>query len=218
ETDKGLKRGATLTLLRRLEAGDFFFKPGSARKASGSYYTPTPIVDFLVREALAPLVQGKSAAEIEKSRVIDLACGSAHFLVGAARYLGARLFEAYRREGQGDPPPAFYPDRRLSAEVRTRWEDEGPAWCKRRIVEQCLYGGDLNPAAVQLAQVALWIESLAGDRPLSFFAHHIRCGNSLLGSSLANFDTPPDPQLGKPADRQTRGLFEAELKRRLEEA
>ena len=77
---------------------------------------------------------------------------------------------------------------------------------------------DLNPAAVQLAQVALWIESLAGDRPLSFFSHHIRCGNSLLGSSLARFDLPPDPQLGKPGDRLTRGLFETELRRKLDEA
>ncbi|MBI4529872.1 MAG: type I restriction endonuclease subunit M [Deltaproteobacteria bacterium] len=218
ETEKGVKRGATLKLTRRLEAGEFFFKPGSARKASGSYYTPGPIVDYLVREALAPLVEGKSAAEIERLRVIDLACGSAHFLVGAARFLGGRLFEAYRREGNGDPPPAFYPDRKLSAEVRARWEEEGPAWCKRRIVEHCLYGVDLNPAAVQLAQVALWIESLAGDRPLSFFAHHIRCGNSLLGSSLANYDRPPHPKLGKPSDRRTIGLFEAELKKRLEAA
>ncbi|MCP9469935.1 MAG: N-6 DNA methylase [Nitrospira sp.] len=215
EADTGLTRGATLTLLRRLEAGDFFFKPGSARKASGSYYTPTPIVEYLVRETLAPLVAGKSAAEIERLRVIDLACGSAHFLVGAARFLGACLFDAYRREGHGDPPPAFYPDRSLTAEVRARWDDEGRAWCKRRIVEHCLYGVDLNPAAVQLAQVALWIESLAGDRPLSFFAHHIRCGNSLLGSSLANFDQPPHPKLGKASDRRTLGLFEAELKKRL---
>ncbi len=218
EADKGVKRGATLKLLRRLQAGDFFFKPGSARKASGSYYTPTPIVDYLVREALAPLVAGKSAAEIERLRVIDLACGSAHFLVGAARFLGRHLFEAYRREGHGDPPPAFYPDRALSAEVRRRWEEEGPLWCKRRIVEHCLYGVDLNPAAVQLAQVALWIESLAGDRPLSFFAHHIRCGNSLLGSSLANFEQPPHPKLGKASDRRTLGLFESELKRRLADA
>lgn len=217
EADKGLKRGATLKLLRRLEAEDFFFKPGSARKASGSYYTPIPIVDYLVREALAPLVQGKSAAEIETLRVIDLACGSAHFLVGAARFLGQHLFEAYQHEGHGDPPPAFYPDRTLSAEVRARWVDEGAAWCKRRIVEHCLFGVDLNPAAVQLAQVALWIESLAGDRPLSFFAHHIRCGNSLLGSSLANYDLPPHPRLGNPTERRTRtlGLFEAELKKRL---
>lgn len=51
EEEKGIKPGSTLKLLRRLEAGDFFFKPGSARKASGSYYTPTPIVDYLVREA-----------------------------------------------------------------------------------------------------------------------------------------------------------------------
>ncbi len=218
EADKGIKSGETLRLLRRLEAGDFFFKPGTARKASGSYYTPTPIVDYLVREALAPLVADKSAADIERLRVIDLACGSAHFLVGAARFLGARLFEAYWQEGQGDPPPAFYPDRKLSTEVHARWDDEGPAWCKRRIVEHCLYGVDLNPAAVQLAQVALWIESLAGDRPLSFFAHHIRCGNSLLGSSLATFDQPPHPRLGKASDRRTLGLFEAELKRRLADA
>jgi hypothetical protein len=218
ETEKGVGRGATLKLTRRLEAGEFFFKPGSARKASGSYYTPAAIVDYLAREALAPLVEGRSAAEIERLRVIDLACGSAHFLVGAARFLGRRLFEAYRREGNSDPPPAFYPDRKFSAEVRARWEEEGLAWCKRRIVEHCLYGVDLNPAAVQLAQVALWIESLAGDRPLSFFAHHIRCGNSLLGSSLANYDRPPHPKLGKASDRRTIGLFEAELKKRLEAA
>ncbi|HWO41650.1 MAG TPA: N-6 DNA methylase, partial [Candidatus Eisenbacteria bacterium] len=218
ETEKGVKKGAMLKLTRRLEAGEFFFKPGSARKASGSYYTPSEIVDYLVREALAPLVEGKSSAEIERLRVIDLACGSAHFLVGAARFLGQRLFEAYWREGNGDPPTAFYPDRKLSPEIRARWEEEGPAWCKRRIVEHCLYGVDLNPAAVQLAQVALWIESLAGDRPLSFFAHHIRCGNSLLGSSLSNYDRPPHPKFGKSSDRQTRGLFEAELHKRLEAA
>ncbi|MGH8544108.1 MAG: N-6 DNA methylase, partial [Gammaproteobacteria bacterium] len=218
EAEKGVKKGATLKLTRRLEAGDFFFKPGSARKASGSYYTPTEIVNYLVREALAPLVKDKSAAEIERLRVIDLACGSAHFLVGAARFLGGHLFEAYRREANGDLPAAFYPDRKLSVEVRARWEEEGPAWCKRRIVEHCLYGVDLNPAAVQLAQVALWVESLAGDRPLSFFAHHIRCGNSLLGSSLSNYDRPPHPKLGKASDRRTIGLFEAELKKRLEAA
>lgn len=215
--DKGVQRGATLKLLRRLEPGEFFFKPGAARKASGSYYTPTPIVDYLVREALTPLVEGQSAAEIEKLRVIDLACGSAHFLVGAARFLGEKLYEAYRRECSGEPPPAFSPDHTRDAR-RSAWEHEGRDWCKRRIVEHCLYGVDLNPAAVQLAQVALWIESLAGDRPLSFFAHHIRCGNSLLGSSLARFEEPPHPGLGKPNERRTLGLFEAEIKKRLAEA
>jgi hypothetical protein len=218
DADKGVARGATLKLLRRLEPGAFYFKPGSARKASGSYYTVTEIVDYLVRESLGPPSEGKTAAEIEALRIIDLACGSAHFLVGAARFLGPRLLDAYKRESQGDPPTAFHPDKPLSAEVRKHWEEEGAAWCKRRIVEKCLFGVDLNPAAVQLAQVSLWIESLAGDRPLSFFAHHIRNGNSLLGSSLANFDRPPHPKLDARRDRMTRGLFETELKRRLEEA
>lgn len=213
-----LKRGATLKLLRRLEPGAFFFRPGSARKASGSYYTPTPMVDYLVREALGPLARGKTAAEIERLRVIDIACGSGHFLVGAARFLGRELLAAYRRERGGDPPPEFHPQRALTNDVRSRWETEGEAWCKRRVVERCLFGVDLNPAAVQLAQVALWIESLAGDRPLGFFAHHIRNGNSLLGSWLDRYDSPPDPNLSARADLHTRGLFEAELRKRLNEA
>jgi hypothetical protein len=216
--ETGVKRGATLRLLRRFEAGSFFFKPGSARKSSGSYYTPTPMVDYIVREALGPLINGRSPAEIERLRVIDLACGSAHFLVGAARFLGAKLFEAYRQLEGGKPPGDFYPDRSLSSEVHTRWESDGPAWCKRRIVERCLFGVDLNPYAVQLAQVALWIESLAGDRPLSFFAHHIRIGNSLLASRLSQFDSPPDPNLAAFSDRHTKGLFERDLIQRIEAA
>jgi Eco57I restriction-modification methylase len=218
EEEPGIKRGASVTLLRRIAPGEFFFRPGAARKSSGSYYTPTAMVDDLVRYALGPLVEGRDAADIERLRVIDIACGSGHFLVGAARFLGPKLFDAYRRQQGPNPPPEFHPDRPLSGEVRTRWEAEGQDWCRRRIVERCLFGVDQNPAAVQLAQVALWIESLAGDRPLSFFSHHIRCGNSLLGSSLARFDAPPDPQLGKPGDRLTRGLFEAELKHKLNEA
>lgn len=215
---EGVKRGATLKLLRRLEPGEFYFKPGSARKSSGSYYTPTAMVDYLAREALAPLVEGKNPEAIERLRIIDIACGSGHFLVGAARYLGPKLYDAYRRAHSSDPPASFHPDRALSAQVRARWEAEGADWCRRRIVERCLFGVDLNPAAVQLAQVALWIESLAGDRPLSFFAHHIRNGNSLLGSSLARFDAPADPKLSGLPDLLTRGLFEAELKKKLNDA
>jgi hypothetical protein len=218
EEEPGIKGGAALKLLRRIEPGAFFFKPGAARKSSGSYYTPTAMVDDLARHALAPVVEGRTAAEIERLRIIDIACGSGHFLVGAARFLAPRLLEAYRRERGADPPPDFHPDRPLSGDVKARWEAESHDWCKRRIVERCLFGVDLNPAAVQLAQVALWIESLAGDRPLSFFSHHVRCGNALLGSSLARFDSAPDPQLGKPSDRMTRGLFEADLRRKLDEA
>lgn len=208
--DKGLKKGAAARLLRRYEAGDFYFTPGSGRKSSGSYYTPEEIVQYLVRHALGGLVEGKSVAEIESLRVIDPACGSAHFLVGAARFLGVKLHEAYRRELRGAPPAVFHPGRELSAEVRAEWEREGDAWSKRRVVERCLYGVDYNPTAVQLAQVALWIESLAGDRPLSFFDHHIRCGNSLLGTRLDRLHDPPLPTLPQGPGLQ-RGLFERDI-------
>lgn len=218
EAVPAVKRGSTLKLTRRLEPGAFYFRPGSARKASGSYYTPTPMVDYLVGETLGPLVQDKPAAVIERLRVIDIACGSAHFLVGAARFLGRALHAAHRRERGNDPPPEFHPQRALTPAVRERWDAEGEAWCKRRVVERCLFGVDLNPAAVQLAQVALWIESLAGDRPLGFFAHHVRNGNSLLGSWLARYELAPDPELQRLPDRRTRGLFEAEIGKRLHEA
>lgn len=226
EDDEGIENeealvqsGQPIRLVRRLEPGTFYFRPGGARKSSGSYYTPTPMVDFLVREALGPLTAGCSAREIEQLRVVDLACGSAHFLVGAARFLGARLHEAYQMEVGDEPPAAFAPPGSTATTMRSRWAVEGAAWCKRRIVERCLYGVDLNPAAVQLAQVSLWIESLAGDRPLSFFAHHIRVGNSLQGTFADRFDTPPDPQLAAShRDAATLGLFESSIRQRIESA
>lgn len=217
--DASVRSGQPIRLMRRLEPSTFYFRPGGARKASGSYYTPTPMVDFLVREALGPLTAGRAAGEIEQLRVVDLACGSAHFLVGTARFLGARLHEAYRAELGDEPPAAFAPPGSAASMMRLRWSAEGAAWCKRRIVERCLYGVDLNPAAVQLAQVSLWIESLAGDRPLSFFAHHIRVGNSLQGTFADRFDTPPDPQLaGSRRDGATLGLFESSIRQRIEAA
>lgn len=217
--DAPIKSGQPIRILRRLEPGMFFFRPGAARKASGSFYTPAPMVDFLVRGALGPLADGRSASEIEQLRVVDLACGSAHFLVGAARYLGSRLLAAYRAQHGDEPPPAFAPPGSSPETMRLRWGAEGEAWCKRRIVERCLYGVDLNPAAVQLAQVALWIESLAGDRPLSFFAHHVRVGNSLQGTFAERFDTPPDPQLAiRRGDAVTLGLFESNIRQRIEAA
>ena len=189
EEEGGIKKGAKVLLLRRLETGDFHFVPGSARKGSGSFYTPLALVDDLVAHTLGPLVQGKSASEIESLRVLDPATGSAHFLVGACRFLGRALFNAYSHENRSKPPAHF-------TGSKEDWEREGEAWCKRRVTERCLFGVDLNPTAVNLARVSLWIESLAGDRPLTYFEHHIRCGNSVLGAWLDNMHRPPLPEMG----------------------
>ena len=218
EEEKGLKRGAAARLMRRLDNGDFYFVPGSARKSSGSFYTREEIVQYLTRNALAGLVEGKTPAEIESLRIIDIACGSAHFLVGAARYLGKVLLAAYHAAFKGEAPPDFYPGLKLGPKVREQWERDSEAWCKRRIVEKCLFGVDLNPTAVQLAQVALWIESLAGDRPLSFFQHHVRCGNSLLGTWIDKLHTPPDAGLGERGDREHGGLFEQNIRKLIAQA
>jgi hypothetical protein len=199
EAEKGLKKGGLALLVRRLERGAFHFVPGPGRKGSGSFYTPRLLVQDLVRHALGPVAAGRSVAEIERLRVLDPACGSGHFLVEAMRYLGMELHRAYVREHGGKAPPGFesttgqgwdagcdVPDEEARAGA-----SEARAWCKRRIAERCLFGVDLNPTAVTLAHVALWIESAAGDRPLTYFEHHVRLGNSLIGSWLDHLDAPP---------------------------
>lgn len=217
--EEGVSRGATARLVRRLEPGTFHFVPGPGRKGSGSFYTPRALVQDLVRHALGPLVEGKTAAEIERLRVLDPACGSAHFLVEAMRFLGQALHRAYVEEYGGKAPPEFRSttgqgwdtDWQASDEGARAANSEARAWCKRRIAERCLYGVDLNPTAVQLARVALWIESVAGDRPLTYFEHHIRPGNSLLGTWMERLEEPPLPEKGvarKIRGERQPGLFQ----------
>jgi hypothetical protein len=93
--------------------------------------------------------------------VLDPACGSGHFLLAAARRLGKEL--ARIRTGEDEPAPA-----RLREAIRD-------------VIAHCIYGVDKNPLAVELARVALWLESHAPDRPLTFLDHRIKCGNSLVG-------------------------------------
>lgn len=229
--DEGVAKGTTARLVRRLEPGDFHFVPGPGRKGSGSFYTPRPLVQDLVRHALGALVEGKTAAEIERLRVLDPACGSAHFLVEAMRFLGQALHRAYVEQYSGKAPPHYRSttgqgwDEHWQApdEEARAANSETRAWCKRRIAERCLFGVDLNPTAVQLARVALWIESAAGDRPLSYFEHHIRCGNSLLGSWMARLEAPPVRSLERGSRRSrarlpNEGLFEAHVRKAIEQA
>jgi len=222
EQEESVRRGGTARLLRYLLPGQFYFAPGPARKGSGSFYTPKPLVDDLVRHALSPLVEGKSAAEIETLRILDPATGSAHFLVGAMRFLGQLLHAAYCQEFGPKGPPHFRgrwdSDHEASDEEARAANSEARAWCKRRIAERCLYGVDLNPTAVNLARVSLWIESLAGDRPLTYFEHHIRCGNSLLGTWLERLGDPPLPGMGHPVDARQLGLFVEPVKAAIQEA
>jgi hypothetical protein len=139
------------------------------RKATGSFYTPRSLTEYLVRRTLTPLIERATPDEILSLRVLDPAMGSGAFLVAACRFLAAAYESALIEEGgvsSGD----------LS--------DADRATFRRAVAQRCLFGVDLNPMAVQLARLSLWLATLSGDRPLTFFDHHLRTGNSLVGASM----------------------------------
>lgn len=156
--------------------GAFYLRAwGGQRKSTGAYYTPQVIAEYLVREALGPQIIGKSSAELLELTVCDPAMGSGGFLVAVTKFLGDAYYEALIDEGRAE---------------RDDLRAAGDRTAARRIVaERCVYGVDMNPLAVELAKVSLWLTTLAYDRPLSFFDHHLRCGNSLVGAPLRSDDS-----------------------------
>ena len=145
------------------------------RKATGSYYTPDYIVRYIVENTLALLCEGKTVDEILSLKILDPATGSGHFLVGVVDYLAEELIT--------------HPDAAHMTETAS--EETELAYWRRRVVESCVYGVDLNPMAVELAKLSLWLHTVAKGEPLSFLDHHIRCGNSLIGAKIANVSNLP---------------------------
>lgn len=143
---------------------------GSDRKTTGSYYTPSELVAQLIKSALEPVIEErlKDLEEIEVKqhallslKICDPACGSGHFLLAAARRVGKELARVRTGEIQPSPEP-------LRQAIRD-------------VIQHCIYGVDLNPLAVDLCKVALWIEGFCKGMPLNFLDHRIKCGNSLVG-------------------------------------
>jgi hypothetical protein len=151
---------------------------GNARKTSGSYYTPDSLVQVLLDSALEPVIADTIAKNPEKPveallelSVVDPACGSGHFLLAAARRLAAHVA---RLQAAGTPSAGQY------------------RHALRQVVGRCIYGVDLNPMAVELCRVSLWMETVEPGRPLSFLDSHIQRGNALLGTTpeLMNSGVP----------------------------
>jgi hypothetical protein len=160
------------------------------RKATGSFYTPRSLTEYVVRRTLAPLVQGASSDRILELRVLDPAMGSGAFLVAACRYLAAAYESALLGEGAANGEDIGERER---------------AGFRRSIAQRCLYGVDLNPTAVQLGRLSLWLTTLAADRPLTFLDHRLRAGNSLVGAAVS--DLARDPRITRNRER-TLPLFE----------
>lgn len=160
-----------------LDAGYFKLNlvPGSERKTTGSYYTPSSLVNCLLDSALEPVIDNALSSAhtahhapeqaLLALKICDPACGSGHFLISAAHRLAKRL--ASIRAGEDEPAPSVIQH------------------ALRDVIGHCIYGVDLNPMAVELCKISLWMEALEPGKPLTFLDHHIQCGNSLLGCTPA---------------------------------
>ena len=144
----------------------FAFAKGDERSRTGSHYTPDELVQPLIKHSLDYLIADKlKEKDKEKAllslRVVDVACGSGHILLAAARRIGTEL--AILRTGDDQPSPAAFRE------------------AVRDVIRHCIYGMDLNPLAVELCKVALWLEAHVPGWPLSFLDHRIHCGNAIVG-------------------------------------
>jgi hypothetical protein len=142
--------------------------PGNERRTTGSYYTPTSLIETLLDSALEPLLADAMKSDNPRAALLSLtvcdpACGSGHFLVAAARRIAKRV--ATVDTGDPEPPPET---------VRA---------ALREVVSTCIYGVDLNPLAADLAKVSLWLEAMQPGRPLAFLDAQIKVGNALIGAT-----------------------------------
>ncbi|MGO4575382.1 ATP phosphoribosyltransferase regulatory subunit [Cupriavidus sp. 2TAF22] len=178
-------------------SGAFVVTTGSDRRETGTHYTPKSLTEAIVVETLTPIAyvgpaEGapradwtlKSPTELLDLKICDPAMGSGAFLVQACRWLADRLVEAWAQaEAQGSTVGADGRVAEAYANVEPLPRDvEGRTIVARRcIAERCLYGVDLNPLAVELAKLSIWLVTLAKGRPFGFLDHNLRCGDSLLG-------------------------------------
>jgi hypothetical protein len=175
--------------------GALYVTESSLRKNTGTHYTPRFLAEEVVLHALEPLVYEpgplqtadtgewrlKSSEQILDLKVADIAMGSAAFLVAACRYLGDRLIEAWENEGRADAM-VYRAGRAVEAVTAVDAEqDPVVVEARRQIIEHCLYGVDINPMAVEMAKLSLWLVSMDPGRPFTFLDDRLVCGDSLLG-------------------------------------
>lgn len=205
-------QGGKLVVGHYIKAGEVYFASDpSERKSSGSYFTPEDVVNYIVsntvgeklkdlknrflieqqvtfkafvsavdddeRHALTILIV-ENASNFVREKVLNLsvldpAMGSGHFLVNAVNLISNFITEILNDTGIQDSL------------------DSSTGFWRRWVVENCIYGVDLNPLAVELAKLSLWILSMAKNKPLSFLKHHLKCGNSLVGVDLDDIGNYP---------------------------
>jgi len=175
----------------------FMVATGTERRETGTHYTPKSLTEAIVLETLEPVVyigpsEGKdrsdwklkSPAALLALKICDPAVGSGAFLVQVCRYLSERLLEAWslaEETNQSITIEGQVVDTLSLQDALSKDPEERLVVARRLIAEHCLYGVDVNPLAVELAKLAIWLVTLSKGRPFGFLDHNLKAGNSLLG-------------------------------------
>ena len=200
--------------------GDWFVTKSDARSGSGAYYTPRSLAEEVVKHTLDALIYDpgprqtlnedewriRKPADIINLSVADIAMGSGAFLVAADRYLANRLIESLTLHGATDQDdPALQTLHRITQQHEQSHAtadtdtDEAALTARRLIATRVLYGADINPMAVEMAKLSLWLATAAKDHPFGFLDHHLVAGDSLLGlTDVKQLEyIHPDPRQGE---------------------
>jgi len=193
----------------------YFSQSPGERHATGTYYTPEYIVDYIVRQTVVRGLEERRApleAKLKETSEVVRTCGSPETLevldeellrfveeevltfrvcdpaMGSGHFLvnAAHQMANFIVETLHLTPWPAPPTAPAGPQSGGLHVDTDPLTWRRQVVERCLYGVDLSRMAVELAKLSLWLASVAQDRPLSFLDHHLRQGNSLVGARLAD--------------------------------
>ncbi len=212
-------------------AGAFIVTTGSDRRETGTHYTPKSLTEAIIAETLTPVAyvgpaEGmprdqwvlKSPAKLLDLKICDPAMGSGAFLVQACRWLSDRLVEAWSQveaTGKAVSVDGEVLEVGVAKEPLPRDSETRTVIARRLIAERCLYGVDLNPLAVELAKLSIWLVTLAKGRPFGFLDHNLRCGDSLLG--IHRLDQLTELSIAPNGKGQKR-LFGQNIERAVDEA
>ncbi len=229
-----------------IEKGEIYLSEDALeRKETGAYYTPEPIVEYIVKNTVdnkvddalkkieKEIIDIKSQLEetfnpqlrrgleeelVERTMegirkevltlsILDNAMGSGHFLVNASYHLANKIFSFIHKY--------------INYSYESEEEIFSYGYWKRMVVTHSIYGVDINSLAVQLGKLSLWLISASKDRPLSFIDHHIKCGNSLVGTDRNSIDETLGDNIGDDFNRRlfdsTVDTLMAEVDERLKE-
>ena len=181
----------TIHRIQNYKKGQIYLKNTSnSRKSTASFYTPESITKFLCQEALQESIKTTlNDKNILRFKILDNACGSGHFLIESLNAITKIVLESF------DAFPSFKTlyerekdniTQNITEYIPDYQIDESDI-IKRLLLKRVIFGVDVNPFSIELSKLSLWIDSFIFGTPLSFLEHHIKCGNALIGTSIADF-------------------------------